>query len=183
MKKSTVDGAWITAVIEEIAATSAENTLNLSTGEKAFDAPLVGFSNGADPLFEHYVAHIGDFYLTPLDIFKKAFPREPTVAPGDLPLSVGCSLLHPVPAKNRPRQSSGRASGGYWFDITANCSTNRCADPWSPGYPKRGYRRWRPCSNLSGASPTRDRMHRARIGRNGMRLMPQGSAPSDCVTG
>jgi len=84
MKKSTVDGAWITAVIEEIVATSAENTLNLPTGEKAFDAPLVGFSSGADPLFEQYVAHIGDYYLTPLDIFNKSFPREKTVDPGDL---------------------------------------------------------------------------------------------------
>ena len=84
MKKSNVDGDWITAVIEEIVATSDENTLNLPTGEKAFDAPLVGYSNGADPLFEQYVAHIGDFYLTPLDIFKKAFPRETTVDPCDL---------------------------------------------------------------------------------------------------
>ena len=37
MKKSIVDGAWIMAVI---------------------DAPLVGYSNGADPLFGQYVAHI-----------------------------------------------------------------------------------------------------------------------------
>jgi hypothetical protein len=72
MKKNNVDDAWITAVIEEIVATSAENTLNLPTGGKAFDAPLVGFSSGADPLFDHYVAHIGDFYLTPLDIFNKS---------------------------------------------------------------------------------------------------------------
>ncbi len=43
MKKSTVDGAWITAVIEENVATSAENTLNLPTGEKAFDAPRSAF--------------------------------------------------------------------------------------------------------------------------------------------
>jgi len=103
MKKSTVDGAWITAVIEEIAATSAENTLNLSTGEKAFDAPLVGFSNGADPLFEHYVAHIGDFYLTPLDIFKKAFPREPTVAPGDLTV---ISWVLPSSSRTRKEQAA-----------------------------------------------------------------------------
>jgi epoxyqueuosine reductase len=84
MNKSTVEGDCITAVIEDIVATSAENTLNLTTREKAFDAPLVGFSNGADPLFEQYVSHIGDFYLTPLDIFNKSFPREKTVAPGDL---------------------------------------------------------------------------------------------------
>ena len=77
-------GAWVTAVIEEIVAISEENTVNLPTGEKAFDAPLVGYSNGADPLFEQYVAHIGDFYLTPLDIYKNTFPQDTTVAPGDL---------------------------------------------------------------------------------------------------
>jgi epoxyqueuosine reductase QueG len=84
MKKSNVDGAWIKAVIEEIVATSAENTLHLPTGEKAFDTPLVGYSNGADPIFEQYAAHIGDFYLTPLDIYQKAFPREATVDPSGL---------------------------------------------------------------------------------------------------
>ena len=104
MKKSTVDGAWITAVIEEIVATSAENTLNLTTGEKAFDAPLVGFSNGADPLFEQYVAHIGDFYLTPLDIFNKSFPREKTVAPGDLTV-----INWVLPSSSRTRNEQAAA--------------------------------------------------------------------------
>ena len=103
MKKSTVDGAWITAVIEEIVATSAENTLNLPTGEKAFDAPLVGFSNGADPLFKQYVSHIGDFYLTPLDIFNKSFPREKTVAPGDLTV---ISWVLPSTTRTRNEQAA-----------------------------------------------------------------------------
>jgi epoxyqueuosine reductase QueG len=104
MKKSTVDGAWITAVIEEIVATSAENTLNLPTGEKAFDAPLVGFSNGADPLFKQYVSHIGDFYLTPLDIFNKSFPREKTVAPGDLTV-----ISWVLPSSSRTRNDQAAA--------------------------------------------------------------------------
>ena len=115
MKKSNVDGAWITAVIEEIVATSEENTLNLPTGEKAFDAPLVGFSNGADPLFEQYVAHIGDFYLTPLDIFNKSFPREKTVAPGALTI---VSWVLPSTTHTRNDQASAvRRPSERWIRL------------------------------------------------------------------
>ncbi len=81
-KKIPADaGAWITTVIRDFVATSGENTLNSSTGEKAFDEPLVGFSSGADPLYDEYVAHIGDFYLKPASFFEKTFPGKPQVAP------------------------------------------------------------------------------------------------------
>jgi epoxyqueuosine reductase len=115
MKNTNVDGAWITAVIKEIVATSEENTLNLPTGEKAFDAPLVGFSNGADPLFEQYVAHIGDFYLTPLDIFNKSFPREKTVAPGALTI---VSWVLPSTTHTRNDQASAvRRPSERWIRL------------------------------------------------------------------
>jgi hypothetical protein len=70
MDKPTIDGAWITAVIKDLVSSSTENTLNMPTGEKTFDIPLIGFASGTDPLFEQYVAHISEFYLTPLKIFK-----------------------------------------------------------------------------------------------------------------
>jgi epoxyqueuosine reductase len=115
MKNTNVDGAWITAVIKEIVATSEENTLNLPTGEKAFDTPLVGFSNGADPLFEQYVAHIGDFYLTPLDIFNKSFPREKTVAPGALTI---VSWVLPSTTHTRNDQASAvRRPSERWIRL------------------------------------------------------------------
>jgi len=103
MAKPNVDNAWITASIEEVVATSKENTLNLPTGEKAFDAPLVGFANGADPLFEQYVAHIGDFYLTPIDIFKKAFPQETDVDPVELTV---ISWVLPSTTRTRKEQAA-----------------------------------------------------------------------------
>lgn len=65
-KLSTDPAAWITASIETFTATSPLNTLGLDSGEPAFDRPLVGFSSGGDALYDEYVAHIGDFYLTPL---------------------------------------------------------------------------------------------------------------------
>jgi epoxyqueuosine reductase QueG len=103
MDKPKIDKAWITAAIEGVVATSKENTLNLPTGEKAFDAPRVGFANGADPLFEQYVTHIGDFYLTPIEIFKKAFPQETEVDPAELTV---ISWVLPSTTRTRKEQSA-----------------------------------------------------------------------------
>ncbi|MFZ0131230.1 MAG: epoxyqueuosine reductase [Desulfobacterales bacterium] len=103
MEKPTADGAWITAAVEEIVATSPENTLHLPTGERAFDVPLVGFSNGADPIFRQYVDHIGDFYLTPLAIFKKAFPHETKLDPAELTV---ISWVLPSMARVREEQAA-----------------------------------------------------------------------------
>jgi epoxyqueuosine reductase QueG len=103
MERPNVDNAWITASIEDVVATSKENTLHLPTGEKAFDAPLVGFANGADPLFEQYVAHIGDFYLTPIDIFTKAFPQETDVDPEELTV---ISWVLPSTSRTREEQAA-----------------------------------------------------------------------------
>jgi epoxyqueuosine reductase QueG len=103
MDESSIDGAWITAVIEDIVSTSTENTLNMPTGEKAFDTPLVGFANGSDPLFEQYVAHIGDFYLTPLDVFKKAYPQKATIAPEELTV---ISWVLPSTTQTREEQAA-----------------------------------------------------------------------------
>lgn len=104
MGKTTADGRWINAVIAEMVATSSENTLHLPSGEKAFDAPLVGFSNGADPIFDHYVDHIGDFYLTPLDIFTKAFPHETNVDPAELTV-----ISWVLPSTTRVREEQAAA--------------------------------------------------------------------------
>ncbi len=77
-------GAWITAIIHNFVASSSENNLNAPAGEKAFDPPLVGFSAGDDPLFDEYVAHIGDFYLRPIDIYRRTFSQDAPASPGAL---------------------------------------------------------------------------------------------------
>ena len=102
MAQTTADAAWIQGIIEDVVATSEENTLKLPTGEKSFDTPLVGFANGADPLFGHYVEHIGEFYLTPLGIYRKAFPRETSVSSGDLTV---ISWVLPSTARTRDDQA------------------------------------------------------------------------------
>jgi epoxyqueuosine reductase len=44
--------AWIKSLIEDFIEKSPENTLQNPSREKAFENPLVGFSNGADPLYQ-----------------------------------------------------------------------------------------------------------------------------------
>ncbi|MGB5987297.1 MAG: epoxyqueuosine reductase [Desulfobacterales bacterium] len=68
-------GVWIQAVIEDFVSHSPENHLQDSGRERAFDAPLVGFANGADPLFEAYKDHVGPFHWTPRELFRLVFQR------------------------------------------------------------------------------------------------------------
>ena len=41
------------------------------TGDFWFDEPLVGFASAGDPIFEEYKTIIGEFHLTPREIFEK----------------------------------------------------------------------------------------------------------------
>jgi epoxyqueuosine reductase QueG len=81
----------IRAIVARFIATSPENTLQNQRNDKAWEAPLVGFSNGDDSLYAFYQRDIGGFYLSPLEIFTRAFPdagitpRELTVISWILP--------------------------------------------------------------------------------------------------
>ena len=57
--------------IKEIVATSADNTLQ-GFDEPAWEAPLVEFAAGDDPLFQQYKEIIGACYWTP----KEAMAQE-----------------------------------------------------------------------------------------------------------
>ncbi len=74
--RHTDPAGWINSIIINFMDSSPHNTLELAGGEKAFDRPLVGFSTGADPLYEEYRRHIGDFYFTPLAFFRAAMPDQ-----------------------------------------------------------------------------------------------------------
>jgi len=78
-----INATWVRECVEDFVSRSPENTLGFDQREKVFDRPLVGFASGADPLWQDYRDHIGDFYLTPVGIFQATFP-ESTVSPGEL---------------------------------------------------------------------------------------------------
>jgi len=67
-------GTRITKIIKDFVTHSPLNDMGFDQRERIFDAPLVGFSSGADPLYDEYKSHIGSFYFKPLELFKKSFP-------------------------------------------------------------------------------------------------------------
>lgn len=87
--------------IVRFVADSPDNTLGLKNDEPAFDQPLVGFSSGADPLYLEFRNHIGQFYYTPLDMFKDVFPGE-DIAADDLTV---ISWIIPSTRKTREEQA------------------------------------------------------------------------------
>ena len=64
---------WVKAEIRKFAASSA-NTMKKWDNEPAWDEPLIGFSSGADPLYDFYKTDIGDFYLSPLELLSHEYP-------------------------------------------------------------------------------------------------------------
>jgi epoxyqueuosine reductase len=74
---------WLESVIKDFCSCSPENSLGNETDEKAWDKPHIGFSSGADPLYQRLKEDIGQFYLTPLETFQQAFPNTQT-SPGEL---------------------------------------------------------------------------------------------------
>ena len=73
-------GIWIETVIKDFINKSPENTLKNPANDKAWSDPLVAFSSGADPLYQEYKRHIGDFFLTPVEFFGQTFPSRPVAA-------------------------------------------------------------------------------------------------------
>ncbi|MGV9169772.1 MAG: epoxyqueuosine reductase [Promethearchaeia archaeon] len=69
-----ISGEWISKLIVDFIEDSPANSLGKDTEQKAWAEPLVGFSNGADPLYEFYKEDIGDFILTPHEVFLQKFP-------------------------------------------------------------------------------------------------------------
>jgi len=78
-----VESREIERMIEAFVKNSPENSLKNQAGERAWDEVLIGFSSGADPLYESYKEHVGPFHFTPAEIFNLTFADTPA-APEDL---------------------------------------------------------------------------------------------------
>jgi epoxyqueuosine reductase len=82
LQKGTVDSVWIEATIENFIASPA-NSMKNEANEPAWDKPIVGYSNGADPLYDFYKQDIGNFYVRPLEFMKHTYP-DLKLKPGQL---------------------------------------------------------------------------------------------------
>ena len=68
-----VNRRWLESVIRDFCA-SAQNSLQMPTGEPAWAEPQIACARGDDRLFEQLKNDIGPFYWTPLDAFRLAWP-------------------------------------------------------------------------------------------------------------
>jgi epoxyqueuosine reductase len=91
---------WVEGLIHAFWGASAENSMGDGSGEKAWDAPLVGYARGDDPLFAQLKEDLGPFYWTPLEALRLAFPQRELRASE---LAVICWVL-PQTAATRAEQ-------------------------------------------------------------------------------
>ncbi len=86
-------------VREEIGRFLRESPYNTHTGweEPYFDEPLVGYASASDPIFQRYKEIIGEFHLTPTEIFEKTFSAE---------LKKGTVICWILPISRRARESN-----------------------------------------------------------------------------
>ena len=82
MRQLENPAVWIEAVIRDYCH-GPENMLQGKFKERAWDDPLVGFSSGADPLYEQYKEVVGPFHWTPSEALTLAWPGI-KVEPQDL---------------------------------------------------------------------------------------------------
>jgi epoxyqueuosine reductase len=81
MEKSIPIGAqWIVERIADFIASSPLNSMQNAAGERAWDDALVGFSNGADPIWQQYKEVVGAFHWTPWEVYHQNCPEHPAAA-------------------------------------------------------------------------------------------------------
>ncbi|MBW2489650.1 MAG: hypothetical protein JRE65_00695 [Deltaproteobacteria bacterium] len=72
--------AWVVKTIKDFINNSPYNSLASEKNEKdwilkkAWKEPMVGFSNGADAIYEDFKNHIGEFHWIPAEIFSEIYP-------------------------------------------------------------------------------------------------------------
>jgi len=63
-------------IILDFINTSPENSLKMTPDEPAWEEALIGYSSGADPIYNDFKAVVGEFHYTPAEIFNLTFPEE-----------------------------------------------------------------------------------------------------------
>ncbi len=117
------DKAWIEQIVRQFCA-SPENSMHKGTGEPAWDAPLLGYARGDDPLFNRLKADIGDFYWTPLEAFRLAWPTAGTDA-GEL--SVISYILPQTLATRRDQRRENEYPAERWARSRFHGEAFNCA--------------------------------------------------------
>lgn len=99
---------WIRTLITSFLDDPAGNSLWSEPGERAWAAPLVGFSRGDDPVWQDIKDAVGPFHWTPGEAFSQAFPAPSPPASGLTVIS--WILPHTKPTKEDNRKETAMPS-------------------------------------------------------------------------
>jgi epoxyqueuosine reductase len=75
-EKTIISHQFIIDLIQQFIAASPLNSMQDESGEPAWDSALVGFSSGADQIWQQYKEYIGAFHWTPWEVFNQHRPEE-----------------------------------------------------------------------------------------------------------
>ncbi len=70
-KNETISENWVNCLIQDFIASSPLNTIQNENGDLAWDQALVGFSSGADPIWQQYKEYVGAFHWTPWEVLNQ----------------------------------------------------------------------------------------------------------------
>ncbi len=94
---------WLRQSIKDFCNDSEHNALGDEGNEKIWEEPVIGFSRGDDLLYNRLKEDIGAFYWTPLEIYRKTFPREKEVTSDELTV-ISWVLPHTGQTKREQRR-------------------------------------------------------------------------------
>jgi epoxyqueuosine reductase QueG len=107
MTATEMNSDWVVKFIET-ACNGPGNNMEKGDAERAWDMPLIGFANGADPLFDQYKTVVGSFHWKPLEIWQQTFPSE-VAQPEDLTV-ISWVLPQTMATKRDQREATVYAS-------------------------------------------------------------------------
>lgn len=94
------EGWFVKTITDKIASHPANSLEYPYAGERIFDAPLVGFVRGDDPIFETFKDVIGPHHMTPLEIMKWQAKKNNVSPPPAEELSVVAYVM-PIARQTR----------------------------------------------------------------------------------
>lgn len=92
---------FLVDAIERYVAESPLNRLRDIDGTPIFEAPLVGFADGDDPLFQQYKQVVGEFQFTPREALAASFGTDGGSGPREFPRVGVVSWVLPIAADTR----------------------------------------------------------------------------------
>jgi epoxyqueuosine reductase QueG len=103
---------FIIGEIKAFARTSLLNRMPPAKENIIFDEPLVGFTDGGDPIFTEYKTIIGSAHLIPREALAKAYSKSPEDMPAHLSV---VSWILPITEKTRKsNRSETRIPSRLW---------------------------------------------------------------------